>query len=86
MERTCVRGVGDGEERRDAEQDEGEHPAHPRERDEHGEHAALPECVAPKEVAPECLQEEQAMHEVLNGYRCIGCEDSPRRSQRRRGT
>ena len=55
MERVEERRVGDGEEDGDDDEREGHHPAHPRERDEHGQQAALPELVAPEEVAPERL-------------------------------
>ena len=48
--------VGGGEEDGDEEEGERDHPAHPRERDEHGQHAALPVRVAPEEVAPERLR------------------------------
>ena len=55
VERVEERRVGDGEEDGDDDEREGHHPAHPRERDEHGQQAALPELVAPEEVAPERL-------------------------------
>ena len=48
MERTPQRGVGGGEEGGDDDQRKDEDPAHPRERDKHGQHAALPERVAPE--------------------------------------
>lgn len=48
--------VGDGEEHRNDNEREGHYPTHPRERDERGQHAALPVRVAEEQVAPECLR------------------------------
>lgn len=60
VERVEECGVRDGEHRAHEDEDEDKDPAHPGKRDEHRQDAALPELVAPEEVAPECLRGERA--------------------------